>query len=646
MSVLALAVCGCVRESVDVPAPSEERMVTVRLSTESSPEAFATIGSKTVLMDDLGIEWHNGDAIAILSGSDAYKLTNVNPDGPEALFEGEIPEACLNRDFKAVIYPYEVGDFNPRAWGEPRETASGNGIDFIVIPEVQPLVAGSFARGYNFSAATFKFSEEKPLYFRNLTALLGVSLTGNATVTSITVTAPDNINGTFHFETNGLHTGSLMWFKEMVLKLDESSLYPGPSNTVTLISEEGVELTKTSQNFYACVFPYKTTGDYSITVETKQGKTFTRTFTVDRGFDTSGLTDVIGQVLGLGEADLLCSFADLNGQSLDLDPTGREALEVVLASMDTPEVLGMPDWLTYYIDGTRMFMTPEMNLTDASRSAEVTIRQGDVSGTIEFRQEAASVVSPEKFGCDSEAAVSGTFIMKDFFVEAVPDWGLQGNEWLTPERNGDSFIIKVAENISGKDRTGTVGIIDGHGKVVSSVTVKQTGFNHEGLTGRYSFYFKDKNSRDSGWKMSFVKDPETDGSYLINAVMMDGKDMSAYCPDIRFDYVSKSSEGPMLKLTGPQHFAPEGFVLKPVRTDGSATDGYGIGFDLVYTGEDGKISFDFRPNAAANKSDEVVSGLGIYDSDGELWERIMPLNGAECLSISKWGRNHEGYTEK
>ncbi len=639
--VLPLAVCACVKEDTDSPVV-EEKMVHISLSTESAPEMFKAVSTRTLLTDDLGVEWQNGDAIALFVKSQAYKLTNVSPDGPAAVFEGEVPESWLAQNFRTVLYPYNATLHNVSTG--PVTAREGVGLSKLVIPSDQPLVSGTFARDYNYSVAGLKLSEDKPLYFKNFGGLIAVTLTGNVTVTSLTVTAPENVCGPAYYEMSPKHTGELAYFAKRGF---HSEGYwggnPAPVNTVTLASEDGIALTEISQTFYAFVMPVESAGDYTVTVETKQGKTFTETITNAGGFKSD-------QILGLGTFDLIYTFADIDGQNLELDPTGQTGKEVILVSDETPDIAGLPLWIDYELADGRIVFTPEINITSSVRTADVTITQGEVSATIRFSQDVApAVMTVSSFGCDRCAAVSDLFVLEDFFVRAIPDWDVEGNGWLTADKGEGSFTIRVAENTSGKDRTGYVNLTDGRGNVVSTVSVIQTGFGYDGLMGRYTLLFKDKDNKDKGWRLTFTEHPEAENSYAVNALSMDGTDLAPYCPDIRLDYVSQSAGGPMLKLSGPQYFDCSDLYLKAVSAKSDLpADDYGIGFNLVYTGKDGKISFDFIPNAAAGlKYPDGLSGFIFHKgADGTVWEKLNVREGTDCLSITKWGGNHGGFTEK
>ncbi len=630
-------VCGCVREDMENLAEEPSvNLVTISLSTESAPEILSGPAATRTVLKGTAIEWHNGDALLVMDGETPYKLTNVNPDGPEALFVGEVPDTWLMGDWNYVMYPYDAYLLN-HEWGRIRQKGNKYGMEYIILPSVQPLVPGTFARSYNYSAAGFKFSEDKALEFKNLGGLIGLTLTGNATVRSVSITAPADINGTFHWEFAS---------RSSTARFDVLELYyqhggfanPAPSPVVTLVSDEGVELGTEPQTFYACAMACETVGDYTIVIETEQQKTFTYTVTMDKGFK-------ISQLLSLGEFDLIYTIFDLDGQTVEFDPTGRESKELLLMTEDAPVITGLPDWLSYSVDGNKLTFTPEMNLSRAARSADVTISQGGESATVVVNQEFIPVVNATSFGCDSAPAVSDVFVLEEFFTGGVVGWDIRCDDWITLDRGSNSFIINVSENTSLKDRTGSVEIIDGAGNVVTEISVLQTAFDYEDLFGGYSFLFMDKDRKDSGWKLTFAGNPERENSYIVNAVRTGGTDMSPYCPDIRIDYVSQGAYGPYLRLAGPQYFAGSGLYLQATDKNGSGASGEGVGYDLIYTGGDGVISFDFTPNDAAMLAyPDGLQGLWIYSgADNSVWEKISPRNGTERLSIIRWGNNHEGF---
>ncbi len=632
--IIVLILCSCERECAE-SAVSGDKMVTIRLSTEDAPEIVGQASTRTELKNDNRIEWHNGDCVFIVSGGRTYDLVNVNADGPEALFEGEVPESWLNSYKKMVFYSSDAVRFGREQGFEIEAiTRAGffSGIDNILLPSEQPLMSGTFARGYNYSVASFTFTESTSLYFMNIGGCISMDLTGNVTVKSIKITAPEKMNGIMGVETVGYGR------EQSISVLDFREQDPISSSTVTLTSADGITLTEEAQSFYACAVPFEGGGEYTIVVETEQGMLFTKTVTKEEGLAS-------GEILSLGEFDITYTFYDIDGSTVDLDPVGKETVSFPLPSGAAPVVSALPDWLHFSVEGNMIVFDPDMNISGTVRSGKVTASQGSATATVTFRQESVSVTDIRTYGFDSDAAVSDEIMLKDYFVEAVSGWDVQGNEWITPVKGTNSFTVSVTENLSGEVRTGTVEITDGKGTVVSTLSVTQTVFNDEDLPGRYTFHFTDMNKKDNGWRLIFSRCPGAEDGFAVNAIKMDGTDLSAYCPDIRVDYVSRGVDGPLLRLVGPQYFAGSGLCLQAAAKDGSGAEGDGVGYDLIYAGKDGKIRFDFIPNAAARLAYPAgLSGLWIYNiSDGSAWEVMNPLKNTDCLSITKWGDNHEGF---
>ncbi len=631
--VPVLVLCGCAKEDVGYTDSAGEKMVNISLPAGELGGFSCPSSTKTVLMDDLSVEWHNGDEILLMEDDDAYKLTNVNPDGPEALFVGEVPASWLQRNsVRTVLYPYNATLHNT---GKGIEDRDDTGMSRVVVPPVQPLLSGTFARDYNYSVAGFKNTEAE-LQFINYGSLLRVTLTGNVTVESIEIEAGEYLTGTsfytvsfmtygtqrkYYFKTHGYHSEAYL------------ADNPAPSATVTLQSEDGVQLGVEPQNFYAFVMPISGlgisyAGEYAVTVRTKEGKTFSEKVNMSTGFK-------VGEIFGLGEFDLICTFADFDGQSFRLDPTGQVSKEFRLVSDDLPVLAGLPDWLDYTVEGSTVLFRSGINTTDGERSADVTISQGNMSGTITFIQEPAVVMNASSFGCDAGENVSGTFVLEDFFVNAFPDWNVTGNDWITPVKDSNSFTIKVSENTTGQNRTGLVSLVDGEGILLSTLSVTQTWFGYDSLMGDYTLLFTDKNKKDGEWTISLSAHPESESSYSASVISKDGTDISYYCPDIRFDYVANGTEGPKLEFTGPQYFEGQKIYLMAISTEtGEAAEGYDVGYDLFYSESGGKPRFDFTPNAMARlKYPLGLSGFGIYKNGGSVWE-FKPRKGTDCLSMT------------
>ncbi len=651
MIISALAVCGCVMENSVESIPAEEEMVTIRLSTGSAPEIFRDLSTKTVLTDDFNVEWHNGDEIALFVDKEPYKLTNVNSDGPEAVFEGEVPESWLNSDFRTVLYPYSAIRHNsPKG---PIADRDGIGLSRVVIPSVQPLVSGTFARDYNYSAAGFRLSEDKPLYFKNLGGLISVTLTGNVTVTSIDITAPGNINGPAYYEMSIY--ASAPGFSE---KGFHSENYWGgnapPSKTVTLISEEGIALTETPQSFYAFVMPVKSVGDYTVTVETKEGKTFTETVTKNfYMFDD--------QILKLGSFDMICTFADMDGRTVGLDPAGRDTREFLLLSEPAPTVDGLPDWMDWRIEGGHIVFNPGINFSGESRSADVTITQGDISSTITFVQTSVSAFEPASAEFKWEAGAMDMMKTEYLPEDYTVDCSAYG-EWMDAQVTQDGVRISVTENTAGVPREGKVDIVV-EGTAVTCIPVRQMNrYEYESLIGEYEIGYRGQSNSGAVKVMTgtFTISAKEEGTsyeavfnskYDINS----GKGFS-----YPIELLYNASDGNPLSLACPQELGrrvnsafymwvraakdPSDTSFKLTVGDNGNyaeinVDAEGAGYDLRLDDSDGVIKLDFVPKAA----NQGATGLWFpghrTDPGGTSYnvvkDWIRPLAGQEYLRITK-----------
>ncbi len=659
--VLAQLLCGCVRDNLPAEE-SSEKMVRIRLSTESVPEVFSDALTKTVLTDDFNVEWHNGDAVALFVDKEPYKLVNVNADGPHAVFEGEVPESWLSRNFRTVLYPYSAITHNGS--NSPIADRDGIGLSRVIIPSVQPLVSGSFARDYNYSVAGFKLSEDKPLCFKNLGGLLCVSLGGNVTVTSITVTAPADITGTSYYEMGPSHTGELAYFAQMGFQSEDYlGGNPAASATVTLTSEEGIVLTETPQSFYAFVMPVKSVGDYTVTVETKQGKTFTETITNARRFTSD-------QILRLGQFNLLYTFADIDGQTVELDPAGRLSKELLTLSEETPQIAGCPDWLDYdFVDGYIVF-TPELNVTGTGRSADVTISQGEASSTITFVQTSVPAFEYRsvEFKCEAGTInIAKTEYLPEGFT-AVPANPTE-DAWITTATTPSGLTISVAENSVGVPRESKVNIMIGD-KVVTDITVKQMNkYEYDSLLGEYEIVFMGANAavttpkRITGTFTISVKEAGVSYEAILHSDLdvnsgkgfnypiellynaSDTNPLTLVCPQFNGKRVHSSFYSWVRVAKKPSE---EKFKLKVSDTEdnSAAIDvlAEGAGYDLILDDSDGTVKLDFVPNAIAQEA--APGGLaGLWfpwrktEADEGPYVRVkdwvMPLEGQEYIKITK-----------
>ncbi len=645
--IFALSVCGC---DVETPtgAGMPEKMVKVQLYA-----ANAVSDTRTVLNDDFSVSWNHGDEVFLVSTgqTQGMKLANILEDGPEGLFEGEVLESMFSNDRReTVLYPVKAEEWSAAKGKTMASDDWGQGIREIVLPDVQPMISGTFARDYNFAAASFELSDRSlPLYFHNLCGLLRVNLRGNATIRSIAITSPAKMNGVFRINSGGAVGEEV----DFLVALTEA----GSSETVTLVSEEGLALSDEPQKFYACVLPETAKvgstldagpgpGDYIVAVTTVEGKVVTKTVALAEGVSASMISD-------LGELEVNYTYADLDGSVIDLDPSGKDAVVFDYLG-DAPVVSSKPEWLDVTIsDGTIGFRA-EMQFGGSERSGDVVIVGGDTAVTITVRQTSVPALELQSvhFGgaADSRDVAKTEYLTMEYTVDDSE------YDWITAIPTSAGIRISVTKNETGARRDGSVDVKVGDVVVGSVAVVQMPVYEYSTFIGEYSIDFKQNSGNEykASRKMT-VAALEEGVSYKVTfknafeytmtmTYTPDGPGiMSLICPQ----HTGTNTVGNAFESqvhVAKKHSNGNFKITKDNYTEIDVTD-EGCGYDLVINDSDGCINLDFIPNALTQELyPEGLSGIWFpFDYtkiendtpvDG-LKDWLRPLDGQEYLRITK-----------
>ncbi len=645
IGILTFAVFGCVKEDASVTSPVSGT-VKVRLSTVAPPEILGP-ETRTVLdEEDLSVSWQADDKIVMYNKeAENIDLVNVAGDGPLGIFEGTIPAAWLKYKDKreVVLYPAEIAKWSKGV----SYVSSGAGVKNLTYPAVQPLYPGSFAPGYNLSAAVFELSgDNNPLQFRNLCGLLKVSLSGNTTVRSIAITTPGVVAATFDIklaESTGMF--------DILNKTNSSS-------TVTMTSEEGIALGTEKKDFYACVLPYTETGEYTIVVETLEGKTLTERML---------MSDAIaaGELVELADLVVNYTYEDAGGTVVDIDPTGVESVSFNYLG-EAPTVSGNPDWLAVDVKDGRITFNAGAYFGSKARSCDVTVA-GEKTVTITFSQ--APAVAFEQVSLNFAGEAGYRDLVKS---DALPEGytvGDSGCGWITAEVTETGVSVAVKENDEGKKRTGSFDVKLGDTVVSTIEVIQMPVYNYAIFIGEYEIIHRDKTGKVNE-KCTLVVNPavaEGEEGYGERYTATLTSDVFKYPIELVFN---KDSKEVPISLVCPQTIkkngannniaymwvhvakkAPDGFTLK--KDFGSGSGDYkaidvtdeGVGYDLTLDDSDGNLNLLFVPNArAVELYPEGLEGLwfpgnrsnddGTYDI---IRDWLRPLSGQEYLKITrKW----------
>lgn len=224
-----------------------------RVTFEATYEGDA---SKTVLSGGMVPLWEVSDKIALFSGSDGLKTElsvkegGLSDDRTCAVFEGLALHDAVEY---LAVYPFS-------------EEVSFNGTDLTVtIPSVQRTTVGTFASGANVSVA---YSTDKTLLFRNVGALIGLSLNPDvfSKTSKVTVRA-EKEDGTYH----GLTGTSCQAARNGQL----SETCEGDMDSVTLLPAEGNSMFTKPGLHYVVVYPGTYSG-FEVTFTDAAGNSVTK----------------------------------------------------------------------------------------------------------------------------------------------------------------------------------------------------------------------------------------------------------------------------------------------------------------------------------------------------------------------------------
>ncbi len=366
IGALALIACSCSNENLGSVAPAP-KMVTVRLSTEESPQIEEATRSMLV---NKKVVWHADDAVAYTTKSGKpFKLTNIMPEGPEATFEGQLTEDVIDGMNQMVVYPYMDGLV------KYQDNYSGDyGVQNIKLTSSQELLSGSFGQGYNLSVAGIEWGHDEILHFRNLCALVAVKLKGNIPVTSISIQAPENVCGTFSILKKTGTFGPDAVYRNVAMGSN--------SKTITLTSTDAVELAENAQTFYAVAVPFdgvSCKGEWTVSVTDIDGVIHQMAVTTTKAIAAGKIT-TLGEFKITGSAfSASLVTMDRNANSVELEKTKYLTGEYTVHSAN--------DWITPSVTEKGIRIDATANTTGAGRNGTVEVKVGgEVVSTITVKQ--------------------------------------------------------------------------------------------------------------------------------------------------------------------------------------------------------------------------------------------------------------------
>ena len=238
-------------------------------------DAGESVKTRTYVVNDKDVLWHNGDAIAYI-GPDALRAMYVyeGEDGASSaeftLKENvDVISGAIKPSVPYVVYPYTSEAYCKEV----------DGVNTLVVnyPSEQSYAPNSFGRDANLMVGVGETADATDFNFRNACGYLVIKLYGNVTVKSITLSATDGVGkiageATIVTDENKIPVAAMS---------DEASSY------VTLDCSnggDGVKLSTDQNNpteFWFALPPLNIKGGIKIVVTDMYGNTYTKQTTKD-----------------------------------------------------------------------------------------------------------------------------------------------------------------------------------------------------------------------------------------------------------------------------------------------------------------------------------------------------------------------------
>lgn len=254
-TTVAMLLVGCNEPDVITPTPEPEPEPTPEPDVEMVVLKASTESTRTHLNEEYEVIWNEGDAITVFGSTDNYASSNEETfamkDGANtstATFEGYLPEAT---EGSALYATY------PDCWESPTEVA---------FPYEQRYVAGTFANNCCPMIAKFTAAQTN-ISFRNPFGIIELNLTGNVTVSSVTLSdagydLTDVAPATFTIDpetlalTGGSVNAAVITLKDINLSLTETAqslfvIVPPATYTalkVDVTCSDGTVVSRTAEN--------------------------------------------------------------------------------------------------------------------------------------------------------------------------------------------------------------------------------------------------------------------------------------------------------------------------------------------------------------------------------------------------------------
>lgn len=317
---------------------------------------------------------------------------------------------------------------------------------------------------------------------------------------------------------------------------------------------------------------------------------------------------------------------DIENQIIEVDPTGQTPTTITYdTSMASAPVVTIPEdgrWLKVTAEAGKLTFAPDTNVT-GDRETIVTVEQGWKPVQFTVKQEIAYLIDFYVDVLDRDAVVMEC-VPTEYMALTSGNWEASSpDDWITITKTDAGCTIDIAENTSGKLRTGTVEL-SMDGQVIKSYTFDQKIYSYNFFLGKWTF------THDAGSFTVTIRENVPEESYYVDGM---------YRNNIVFGY-EVVNDVPQLSLHA-QYIGPytDGVhhIWLCLRDANKASYNYGTApcMILPYNMEENNQTLTFVDNGAWGESSEgyAAHGFGFYK-----------FTGKEATSSTATGSSYKRYT--
>ena len=204
----------------------------------------------------------------------------------------------------------------------------------------------------------------------------------------------------------------------------------------------------------------------------------------------------------------------IESQTIEVDPTGQTATTITYdTSMTSAPVVTIPadaTWLKVTAEAGKLSFIPDTNVT-GDRETIVTVEQGWKPVQFTVKQEIAYLIDFHVDVLDRDA-VTMECVPTEYMALTSGNWEASSpDDWITITKTDAGCAIDIAENTSGKLRTGTIEL-SMDGQVIKSYTFDQKIYSYKFFLGQWTF------THDQGSLTVTIRENVPGESYYVDGL--------------------------------------------------------------------------------------------------------------------------------